>query len=871
MVQFKDLFLGLEKREYTRAATAQKCMRVSGKHNDLENVGPSPRHHTFFEMLGNFSFGDYFKQEAIRFAWECLTGVFGLDPDRLYPTVYQDDDEAAAIWQEVTGFPEERITRLGKKDNWWAMGDTGPNGPCSEIIYDRGVEQCTCSYHGQCTPATAALEEDCDRWWELWNLVFMQYNTASDGTTTPLPRPSVDTGMGMERLTAVLQGVGSNYETDLFMPMIRRAQELLGHTDEQVQTNIVAYRVIADHSRAITFLIGDGVIPGNEGRNYVLRMLLRRAARFGFKLGFEEPFLAEIAKTVIETMGHHYRELEDRQAFILTNITAEEKRFHQTLHTGLNLLDRLIADLGAAGETVIPGRKAFELYSTYGFPLDLTRDVAAEAGFTVDEEGYRMALEEERERARAAAHFTTTEESALRIYADLLQGLQEQAALGLEGVAHPYDQTTQLETTVLAILRDGEVVKQAHPGDSVEIVVAATPFYVESGGQVSDTGIIGQFDEEGNPLWQVRVDEARCPVAGLIVHVGEVVQGMPRAGDETWVVVDFERRYDTMRNHTATHLLHSELRYILGEHVQQAGSLVTPERLRFDFTHTAMLTEDELTAVEQSVNDAILANYPVQAEWMSYDEALELGAMALFNEKYGDRVRVIKIGFPEEPFSVELCGGTHVSRTSELGLFHIVSETSIGAGIRRIEAVTGHGAQRLVQDSLARLQRISSFLGVPEEQTDRRVLSLLDELNTLHKEVTRLRQALAQRDFETLLGRVVDVDGVKVLAAQVEATDMETMRQMSDWFRNRLGSGAIVLGAAINGKPSFVAAVTPDLVKRGVHAGALVKEVAQVVGGGGGGKPTLAQAGGRDLSRMADALAVVRPWVERKLARGNGS
>jgi len=873
MNQFKNIFLGLERREYTRAADTQKCMRVAGKHNDLEDVGPSPYHHTLFEMLGNWSFGDYYKKEAIVWAWELLTDVWGLPKENIYATVFKDDkgdlgldEEAADYWRTETDISPEHILFFGRKDNFWEMGDTGPCGPCSEIHLDRGLEYCD-----KCDDPNhvCQVNGDCQRFIELWNLVFIQYNRYQTGKLDDLSAKHVDTGMGFERIVNVLQGVKSNYETDLFMPIIRRTQQLLGHSDEQRDENIVAYRVLADHGRAMTFLIGDGALPSNEGRGYVLRLLIRRAARYGRKLGFEEPFLAEIAKVVVEVMGRHFREIVDRRPFILKTISEEEERFLQTLATGLARLDELMAELIASGETVILGEDAFRLYDTFGFPLDITRDVAQEHGFTVDEAGYQEALEAQRARARAAAQFGPVEAEDLQAYFRLLEELRRRDVVGEEGVELVYEQNMQRDTTVVAMMQDGKPVDVAQPGETVEIVLPVTPFYVEAGGQVSDTGVIlGQRDGGEEPLWEVRVDDVRQPVPGLIVHVGEVINGTVRRGEKAMVVGDYERRLDIMRNHTATHILHSELRYVLGEHVHQAGSLVAPDRLRFDFTHSSMLTQDELDAIEQSVNDAILANYPVGSEHTSYAEAVEAGAMALFGEKYGDRVRAIKIGYPNEEFSYELCGGMHVRRTSEIGLFHILSESSVGAGIRRIEAVTGRAAQRLVQARMAELERAVTFLGSQPGEVDRKVLSLLDEVQSLRKEVARLLQAVAMRDFELLFERVQDVGGVQVLAAQVEVADESTMREMTDWFRQKLGSGVIVLGAAINRRPRLVAAVTPDLVKRGLHAGRLIQAVAQVVDGGGGGRPTMAQAGGRDLSRLPDALALVSVWVAEKLVGG---
>ena len=864
MVQFKDVFLGIEKRPYTRATSSQKCMRVSGKHNDLENVGPSPRHHTFFEMLGNFSFGDYFKEEAISYAWEFLTQVLGLPKERLWATIYEEDDEAGELWQKIAGLPPERIVRMGKKDNFWAMGDTGPCGPCSEIIYDRGPEHCTCG-RPDCSPAV-----ECERWWELWNLVFMQYELNPDGTMTPLPRPSIDTGMGLERITAVMQGVESNYDTDLFQPLIRRAQELLGHTDEEVQENIVSYRVIADHGRAITFLIGDGVLPSNEGRGYILRMILRRAARHGRKLGFEGPFLAHIADKVIEIMGHHYTELPGRREFILNTITQEEERFQQTLDIGLALLDELIEKLTVEGKKVIPGEEAFRLYDTYGFPLDLTKVVAQERGFTVDEEGFEKALEAQRERAKAAQAFALEEEELRKaeFYSNLYEQLKRDGLIPEEGVEHVYEVETEVKTKVVAIVKDGQVVTTAREGEEVEIVLPITPFYVESGGQVSDIGFITHYEtRDGEEVvgWEVEVEDMLRPLTALILHKGKVVRGRAKVGDEVWATVDAERRMDIARNHTATHILHSQLRRLLGKHVYQAGSLVAPDRLRFDFTHAGMLTQSQLGELERMVNEIILANYPVQIIHTTYQEAIEQGAIAIFEEKYGEKVRMVVIGYPDEVISKELCGGTHISSTGEIGLFHIIAEQGVGAGVRRIEAVTGRYAQQLVQERLQVLESAATFLSCAPEEVDRRVLSLLGELQNKEKEIQRLRRALARKIYEELVGQATKVKDVSVVAAQVEIDDEDILREMTDWLRDTLGSSVVTLATVKNGKPFFVTALTDDLVKRGLHAGSIVRAVAKVVGGGGGGRPTMAQAGGRDVSRIREALNLVPQLVEEGL------
>ena len=871
MNQFKNIFLGLEEPRHPRVADAQKCMRVSGHLNDLGMVGPSPYHHTFFEMMGNWSFGDYYKKEAIAWAWELVTQVWGMDKERLWATIFEDDEEdvptdeeARDYWLSQTDIPRDHVLPFGREDNFWAMGSTGPCGPCSEIHYDRGPEYCD----KKDEPGhICAVNGDCARFLEIWNLVFVQYNRDADGVLAELPAKHVDTGLGLDRVTVISQGVVASYDTDLFTPIFSRIQEMLGHSDEEVREHTITYRVIADHGRAVTFLVGDGVIPGNEGRNYVLRMILRRAARFGREIGFTEPFLGEVAQVVIDTMGDHYADLQQRREFILNIIRQEEERFQRTLDVGLALLDEVMDGLRSRGEMVIPGADAFRLYDTYGFPLDLTRDVGAEHGFTVDEEGFQAALEEQRARGRASQQFAVPDSEELGVYARLLEDLKVQGHLGPGDVEHLCRETTELETTVLAILRDGERVTRAKEGDDVEVVLAATPFYVESGGQVSDTGELARYEEgEEEPRWEIEVLDTRQPVPGLILHVGRVGRGWPRPEEPVWAIVDAGRRMDIARNHTATHVLHSELRYILGEHVQQAGSLVSPDRLRFDFTHGAMLTQEELDAVEQSVNDAILANYPLVVEQTTYRKAVSAGAMALFGEKYGERVRVIKIGVPDEPFSQELCGGTHVRQTGEIGLFRIVSEGSVGAGVRRIEAVTGRAAQQLVQKRLGVLDATSTHLGCRPEEVDRAVLRLMGELHDRQKEVAQLRRQLAQLEFEALLHQVQKVAGVQILAARVQVADAETLREMTDWFRNRLGSVVIVLGAVINDRPSFVAAVTPDLVERGLKAGNLIKQVARVVGGGGGGRPTLAQAGGRDPDQLEEALALVPKLVGKLLA-----
>ena len=863
MVQFKDVFLGLGKRPYRRVADAQKCMRVAGKHNDLDDVGRDGSHHTFFEMLGNWSFGDYYKKEAIAWAWQLLTDVWGLPQDRLWATCFEDekgviprDDEAAGYWRQQPGFEPSHVLFFGRKDNFWEMADTGPCGPDSEVHFDRGIEFCD----KQAVPGhVCRVNGDCARFLELWNLVFIQYNRTGPTDLTPLPSKHVDTGLGFERIVSVLQNAKTNYDTDLFMPLIRRAQELTGQSDADVAQNSVPYRVIADHGRGAAFLIADGVLPGNVGRNYVLRMIIRRAARFGRKIGLDFPFLAEIADVVIEEMGDHYRELRDRREHILHTLTDEEERFQRTLDLGLSKLGDVLSE---ASDRMVPGAEAFRLYDTFGLPLEITKDIALERGFNVDEAGYRKALAEQRERARAGEKFDMDDQS-LATYHRVLGQLQDGGVLGESGVEHDPYTATEMETTVVGFIVNDRLVDQVHAGDEVEVVLAATPFYVESGGQVSDTGAIARFPEKGQePLWEIEVGDARRPIAGLIVHDGKVRSGKPRTGEQAWALVDYERRWDIMRNHTATHLLQAELRYVLGAHVHQAGSLVAPDRLRFDFTHSTMLTQDELDAVVENVNDAVLMNYPVIPALRPYTEAVGDGAMALFGEKYGDIVRVVRTGWPDEaPISMELCGGTHVNQTAEIGSFVVVSEGSVGAGVRRIEALTGRGAQDFLSQRMNKLTSAAAYLNAAPDEIDRKVLALLEENQTLHKQLEKVRREAAQREVESLLTRVERVDDVSVLSIQVSADTVDMLREMTDWFRDRLRSGVVVLGAVMDKRPSLIAAVTPDLVERGLDAGKIVRQVAQVIGGGGGGKPTLAEAGGKDAARLSDALATVRQIV----------
>jgi alanyl-tRNA synthetase len=866
MNQFKNVFLGLVSPQASRVTDSQKCMRVSGKHNDLEDVGPSPYHHTFFEMLGNWSFGDYYKKEAIAWAWELLVDVWGFPPERLYATVFKDDKgdipadtEAGAFWKSETGMDPSHILYFGRKDNFWEMAETGPCGPNSEIHFDRGPEFCDLQgVHGH----ECRVNGDCTRFLELWNLVFIQYNSLGDGRLEPLPAQHIDTGAGFERLVMVIQGAESNYDTDVFSPIFEGIRSMARQREADVRQNAVPYRVVADHSRAAAFLIGDGVLPGNVGRGYVLRMIIRRAARFGRKLGFREPFLAGVVEAVIETMGGHYRELRDRREHILRTITQEEERFLHTLDQGLLHLDQYLADL-PAGAVTLSGADAFDLYATYGLPLEITRDVAGEKGYQVDEDGFRDAMTDHRN--LSGASMLDAYGAELGFYAELFDRLKSEGRLSSAGVENDPYTTTEMQASVIALIRGGVRVSAAEAGEEVEVVASATPFYVGAGGQVSDTGQIVGRAPNGDDLWVVEVTDMRQPVPGLIVHVGRVLEGQPREEDLAAVRVDEERRRDIMRNHTATHLLHRGLRRVLGDHVQQAGSLVAPDRLRFDFTHNAMLTGEELAQISRLVNDDIGKDYPLTVNHEPREQALESGVIALFGEKYGDVVRVIRVGDVDAPISQELCGGTHVAETGEIGQFRILSEGSVGAGLRRIEAITGRTARKFVSRQIDVLQRAADYLGCPPEEVDQKVLALLADAQASEKTVERLRHELAIRDFDRLLERAQQLDRVTVLAARVDAEDIDTLRLMTDWFRDRYSAGVVVLGTVVDQRPQLVAAVTRDAVDRGLRADELVKDVARVIQGGGGGRETLAHAGGRDASRLDEALDSVTDYVRRTL------
>ncbi len=873
MVQFKDVFLGTDQRSYTRVADAQKCMRVAGKHNDLDDVGRDDSHHTLFEMLGNWSFGDYYKKEAITWAWQLLTEVYGLPKDKLWATCFEDeqgviprDDEAADLWKAQPGFQASHLLFFGRKDNFWEMAEVGPCGPDSEIHFDRGIEYCD---KQNVTGHECQVNGECKRFLELWNLVFIQYNRTGPKAAdlSLLPKKHVDTGMGLERIVSVLQGVDSNYKTDLFSPLLDKVQQMTGHSDEERAANLTPYRVIADHARAASFLIADGVVPGNTGRNYVCRMVIRRAARFGGKLGFQQPFLAQVAEVVISEYGAAYPELITHRAAILRTLTLEEERFQRTVDVGVANLGAILTDLAEHGETTLSGEDAFNLYATYGLPLEITRDIARERGLEVDEAGFSKAREQHADASRTEV--TVADGTEVENYTRIVKELQASGALSPDGVEYdPYNQMELDEEPLVALIKDGQLVKSAKVGDKVEVVLGRTCFYIASGGQITDSGLIARYENEEaeDPLWEIRVSDLRRAAAGLIVHSGEVTVGTPKVGETAWATVEQDRRWDIMRNHTATHLLHSELRFVLGDHARQAGSLVAPDRLRFDFNHNGMLTQEQLDQISALVNEAILANYPVRVEYMPRERAIQAGAMALFGEKYGSTVRTIQIGEPDL-FSFELCGGTHVPETADIGPFLIVSEEAASAGVRRIEGVTGRAALELIQKRMAVLDNVATYLKTTTAEVDRKVLALLDEHNSAQKEIGRLRRELAQREFETMLENVERIHDVPVLAGVIKHVDADTLRELTDKFRARIPSGVVVLGSVFENRPHFVASVTEDLVKRGLDAGQIVRAVAKIVGGGGGGKPTLAQAGGKDPTRLAEALAQVKATVTQVLGQ----
>ncbi len=827
MVPFKDVFLGRDPRPYVRATSSQRCVRAGGKHNDLDNVGYTARHHTFFEMLGNFSFGDYFKRDAIRFAWEFLTQRLGLPAEKLWVTVHVSDDEAERIWKEEVGVDPARFSKLDE-DNFWQMGDTGPCGPSSEIFYDHGPEV----WGGP----PGSPEEDGDRYIEIWNLVFMQFDRDAAGNLNPLPKPSIDTGMGLERVSAVMQGVHSNYEIDLFQNLLEAAARATGHED----TTAPSLRVIADHIRSCAFLIADGVLPSNEGRGYVLRRIIRRAVRHGHKLGASEPFFHRLVGALDDEMGDAYPELREARSQIERILLKEEEQFARTLEHGMSLLEEALEDLDG---DVLPGATVFKLYDTYGFPFDLTADVCRERGVTLDAEGFERELEAQRERARAASQF----------------GADYGAALELEGETAftGYDKLEDRATVTAIVDREGNALAALEPEQRGIVVLDRTPFYGESGGQVGDTGYLRA---EGGRFLVTDTQKQ----GGHHLHHGVLLEGSLAVGGEVHPQVDAGLRAATVRNHSATHLMHKALRLVLGEHVQQKGSLVTPERLRFDFSHFEAMTAEQLDEVERLVNEQILANAPTRIEQMTLDQAKARGAAALFEAKYADSVRVLTIG--ADDFSIELCGGTHVARSGDIGCFHIVAEQGIASGVRRIEAITGEGALAHFREQEARLVRLGERLKAKPEQVEDRVESLVERNRSLEKELERLKAKLASAAGSDMLSRAREIHGVKVLATQLEGVSGKELRSVLDQLKNKLGSGIVVLGVADEaaGKVSLIAGVTDDLTGR-IKAGELVNHVASQVGGKGGGRPDMAQAGGSDVAALPAAIDSVPGWLEAKL------
>ncbi len=826
MVQFKDVFLGREKRSYTRAVSSQRCVRAGGKHNDLENVGYTARHHTFFEMLGNFSFGDYFKREAIGFAWEFLTQRLQMPPERLWITVYTDDDEAAGIWLDEIGVDPARFSRCGEKDNFWSMGETGPCGPCSEIFYDHGAE----------IPGgpPGSPDEDGDRYVEIWNLVFMQFDRDAKGELHPLPRPSVDTGMGLERLAAVMQGVHSNYEIDLFQALIQAAAELTHCADRQHQS----LRVVADHIRSAAFLIIDGVTPGNEGRGYVQRRIIRRAIRHGYQLGQTEPFFWRLVEPLAEQMGGAYPELLAKQAHVERVLRTEEERFADTLEQGLRIFDEIVAQLG---ETEIPGEAVFRLYDTYGFPADLTADIARERGLTLDMAGFEQAMAAQKERARAASHFGASQVIQLDV-----EG--ETDFSGYEGLVD--------QATLIGCYIDDEPQDRITAGQQGLLVLDVTPFYAEAGGQIGDRGFLSA--ETGR--FEVQDTQKQ---GGVICHLGRLLEGELSVGDRIEARVDRARRRAIALHHSSTHLLHAALRQVLGEHVQQRGSLVGPDRLRFDFTHFEPVTREQLREIERMVNREVRENHTVETRIMGIEDAKASGAIALFGEKYADQVRVLRMG----DFSTELCGGTHVRAVGDIGLFKIIAEAGISAGVRRVEAVAGDAALSWVEEEEERLSRIAALVKGSATEADDKVASLIERSRRLEKELEQLKAKLATAAGSELTDAVIEIDGVKVLAARLDGVDAKSLRDTLDQLKNKLGSGVVLLATESDGKVNLIAGVTKDLVGR-FKAGDLVKAAAEKVGGRGGGRPDMAQAGGTDPAGIPAALDLVGGWVKARGAAG---
>ena len=896
MVQFKDVFIGTDKKSYKRAVDSQKCMRVAGKHNDLDDVGRDDTHHTFFEMLGNWSFGDYYKKEAIAWSWQLLTDVWGLPEDRLYSTCFEDDqgniprdDEAADIWKEQPGFDPSHVLFFGRKENFWQMADTGPCGPCSEIHFDLGEERD--NLRG--TDHVCGVNGECTRFLELWNNVFIQYNLFDDGRLEPLPQKHVDTGMGFERIVSVLQGVDSNYKTDLFTGSLDVLRSLTGHSEQEMLDNFTPYRVVCDHVRAAAFLIADGVVPGNGGRNYVTRMIIRRAARFGSKIGLNQPFLAKVAEAVIAEYGNFYPELKKNQTTIFDHLTREEIRFARTVEAGTAHLENLLSSLHVSNQTVLGGHKAFDLYATYGLPFEISRDIAREQGLDVDEAGFNEAKEKHSIASGGGKAMGKLGGEDAEFFADILRSLHAQGKLSEHGVDYDPYTSPRVAGEVLTLISGGKSVQSVSFGDQVEVILPKTGFYIESGGQVNDTGFIrstplrlppNSENLGGDGGWEIEVTDMRRPSAGIIVHIGEVISGQPKVGDHCIAELDMSRRHDIMRNHTATHLLHKALHMVLGEHARQAGSLVAPDRLRFDFTHPEAMTPEQIERVEQIVNDAVAADMEVFPKLKSREDAIAEGAMALFGEKYGETVRTITIANPfgnsapeqqkehvlEESivhpsamyeqlpkYSYELCGGTHIDRTSDVGVFLIVSEGSVASNVRRIEAFTGRGAYELVHKRFKMLKQTASALKTSVEEVPAKVDSLQDEIADLKKELATLRSQQAMSTFNMQLSNVQTVQDVNVLAMEIPDSNSDTLRMLADKFREKYpkaGAAVLVTGSIV------IATVTEDLVKRGLKAGDLITGI----GGKGGGRPNLAQ-GSLPNGNATESLSKVAKTLEEKL------
>jgi len=866
MVQFKDVFLGTETRPYTRAVDSQKCLRVSGKHNDLDTVGRDNTHHTFFEMLGNWSFGDYYKKEAIGWSWELLTKVWGLEPQRLYATYFVDDhgdlptdEEAHDEWLAQPGFDPSHLVHGGRKDNFWEMAETGPCGPCTEIHYDFGPDFCNIR---DVPGHVCEVNGDCSRIVEIWNNVFIQYNRTSPTTFQPLPKRHVDTGMGFERIVSIIQGVRGNYDTDLLKPLLDETQRIAGQTDAERAANLTPYRVIADHVRAATFLIADGVIPGNIGRNYVCRMIIRRAARFARKINLSEPFMAKIAVKVIENYHLAYPELAANQELIEETLTNEEKRFAETLDSGFAQLQTYIDELKTANESTLDGKRAFDLYATLGFPMEITRDILAESNLNVDETGFYEAMEAHRQASGKGSAFVEMNGNNTELYAAVLSDLQVQGKLPADGVHYdPYTSFTST-TRLVGILRDGELVESARAGDEVELVLTDSPLYIESGGQIGDQGKVISSQQPG---WEVEITGTFKPVTGLILLSGQVKEGSPKVNDTAFVSVEISARLSTMRNHTGTHLLHAALRYVLGDKVHQSGSVVDPERMRFDFNYPHAVSKTDLLKIEERVNELIAAEYPVHKTIKTLDQAKAEGVTALFGEKYGSIVRTIEVADERGRVSYELCGGTHVDNTSQIGSFYILSESSVAAGVRRIEAVTGLGAYHFARENVNHLNQVVSFLETSPADVLNKLRSLESELKQTQRELEQLRIEAANQAFKQKLDDVRQVSDVPLLSAIIPNADVDALRSLADQFRQKHPSGVVVLATVINEKPMLIAAVTSDLIARGLKAGDLIKRVAQVVGGGGGGRPDMAQAGGKDPAKLPEALNQVDAYILENL------